>query len=91
MYGAHDRGVPTPTAAALSPLKWIPPTGVIGGRRAPWGPVVEIVPSMKVAFKVKADESVNDGEEVEIPASQSFMKIGNFGSFCEFLDSMTAG
>ena len=68
-----------------------PDTGIIGGRRAAWAPV-ESPAFMEVAFELKADESSDDGGGAEKEEAKSgLMKIGGFGSFCDFLESMTAG
>ncbi len=67
-----------------------PKTGIIGGRRGAWAPV-ESPESMGVAFELidfdAAEESEGGGGE---DAKSGLMKIGGFGSFCDFLESMTA-
>ena len=66
-----------------------PKTGIIGGRRATWSPV-ESHSSMKAAFELKANREVSDDEDTGNGEARSgFMKIGEFGSFCDFLESMT--
>ena len=68
-----------------------PKTGIIGGQRAAWAPVHSPA-SMEVAFELKADETVDTGEgAVNGEIKLGLMKIGDFGSFCNFLESMTAG
>ena len=68
-----------------------PQTGIIGGQRGVWVSV-ERPPSMEVALELREDapDGVDDGAEIadEKPVR---MKIGDFGSFCDFLESMTAG
>lgn len=67
-----------------------PDTGIIGARRAAWAPV-ESPAFMEVAFELKSDISsdIGDGAKNE-EAKSGLMKIGDFGSFCDFLESMTA-
>ena len=67
-----------------------PETGIIGGRRAAWAPV-ESPTSMDIAFELKANEaeSVDGPDNVEVKSG--LMKIGDFSSFCDFLESMIAG
>ena len=68
-----------------------PDTGIIGGRRAVWAPV-ESPESMGVAFELVNDETSDDGDgKGDEEARSGFMKIGGFGSFCDFIESMTAG
>ena len=67
-----------------------PDTGIIGTRRAAWAPV-ESPAFMEVAFELRADDSSNNGEDIENEkATSGLMKIGDFGAFCDFLESMTA-
>ena len=67
-----------------------PDTGIIGARRAAWAPV-ECPAFMEVAFELRADNSSEDGEGAENEeAKLGLMKIGDFRSFCDFLESMTA-
>ena len=67
-----------------------PDTGIIGARRAAWAPV-ESPAFMEVAFELRADNSSDDGEGAKNEEAKSgLMKIGDFGSFCDFLESMTA-
>lgn len=74
------RAVQRPNMIVLSPQ-----TGIIGGRRVVWAPV-ECPPFMDGVFELK-EEATAGGE----PAKAGRMKIGDFVSFCDFLDSMTAG
>lgn len=68
-----------------------PETGIIGGRRAPWAPV-ESPTFMDVAFELKNHGPAGGGEDAKgAEAKTGSMKIGGFGSFCDFLESMTAG
>ena len=67
-----------------------PETGIIGGQRAAWAPV-ESPAFMDVAFELKADEADPGGEADNVEAKSGLMKIGDFGSFCDFLESMIAG
>jgi len=64
-----------------------PQTGIIGGQRGVWVSV-ERPPSMEIALELREDAP--DGAEIanEKPVR---MKIGDFGPFCDFLESMTAG
>ncbi len=67
-----------------------PDTGIIGARRAAWAPV-ESPAFMEVAFELKADESSENGDNAKNEKAKSgLMKIGDFESFCNFLESMTA-
>lgn len=67
-----------------------PDTGIIGARRAAWGPVESPV-FMEMAFELRAGDSPNDGEApASGKATSGLMKIGHFGAFCDFLESMTA-
>jgi hypothetical protein len=61
-----------------------PKTGVIGGRRAIWAPS-ETPSFMDGAFELK--EVAGSGGKVE-NAKAGLMKIGDFGCFCNFLESM---
>lgn len=63
-----------------------PNTGIIGGRRAAWAPV-ESPSFMDGAFELKATASGETGENAD--AKTGVMKIGDFASLCEFLESMT--
>ena len=66
-----------------------PDTGIIGARRAAWAPV-ESPDFMEVAFELRAADSSSDGEDIENEkATSGLMKIGDFGAFCDFLESMT--
>ena len=67
-----------------------PDTGIIGARRAAWAPV-ECPAFMEVAFELRADNSSDDGGGAKNEeAKLGLMKIGDFKSFCDFLESMTA-
>ena len=67
-----------------------PQTGIIGGRRGAWAPV-ESPESMAVAFKLVDGEVPGGGDRTGDEGTKSgLMKIGAFGSFCDFLESMTA-
>lgn len=74
------RAAQRPNMIVFSPL-----TGIIGGRRALWAPV-ESPSFMAGVFELK-EETPAGGE----PVKSGCMKIGDFASFCGFLDSMTAG
>ena len=63
-----------------------PSTGIIGGRRAAWAPV-ESPSFMNRVFELKAIASADNGENAD--AKTGVMKIGDFASFCDFLESMT--
>ncbi|MEX0731166.1 MAG: SIR2 family protein [Aquisalimonadaceae bacterium] len=68
-----------------------PETGIIGGQRATWAPV-ESPAFMDVAFELKSEGPADIGEGAgNGEAKSGLMKIGDFGSFCDFLESMTAG
>jgi len=68
-----------------------PQTGIIGARRAPWAPV-ESPAFMGGAFEVKGDAPGDDGKAAAKEGAKSgTMKIGDFASFCSFLESMTTG
>ena len=68
-----------------------PETGIIGGRRKAWDPT-ECPASMEVAFELKPDEAPGEGEAPDNGEAKSgLMKIGDFESFCNFLESMTVG
>jgi hypothetical protein len=62
-----------------------PKTGTIGGRQLMWAPV-ECPTFMDAVFELK-QETPAGGEPVKFGE----MKIGDFASFCDFLESMTAG
>ena len=67
-----------------------PDTGIIGAQRAAWAPV-ESPAFMEVAFALKTKESSGNSEGAKKEETKSgLMKIGDFGSFCDFLESMTA-
>ncbi|NKB48130.1 MAG: SIR2 family protein [Alphaproteobacteria bacterium] len=67
-----------------------PDTGIIGGRRAAWTPM-DSPAFMEDAFELKIDESSdNDKDADDSIAKSGLMKIGDFDSFCNFLESMTA-
>ena len=63
-----------------------PSTGIIGGRRAAWTPV-ESPSFMEGVFELKANASAETGQNAD--AKTGVMKIGDFASFCDFLESMT--
>jgi hypothetical protein len=66
-----------------------PETGIIGGRRGAWAPV-ESPDSMRVAFELVADDAQEENDDSgDGEAIRGRMKIGGFGSFCDFLESMT--
>ena len=68
-----------------------PKTGIIGGRRSPWAPS-DVPASMGVAFELEAEAPANTGGQADDPeAKTGLMKIGGFGAFSDFLQSMTAG
>ena len=64
-----------------------PYTGIIGGQRAAWVPA-ESLASMNVAFELKSIGLENSNEEGDATKTGR-MKIGDFVSFCDFLESMT--
>ncbi|MEX2628486.1 MAG: SIR2 family protein [Tistlia sp.] len=67
-----------------------PETGIIGGKRGAWVPG-ESPKSMAVAFEVAELEAPEGGEgATDQDAKSGLMKIGGFGSFCDFLESMSA-
>ena len=66
-----------------------PKTGIIGGRRAPWASV-ECPAFMDVAFELQSEEPA--GASVcakDTEGKCGIVKIGEFGSFCNYLGSMT--
>ena len=63
-----------------------PNTGIIGGRREAWAPV-ESPSFMDGVFELRANASADNGENAD--AKTGVMKIGDFASFCDFLQSMT--
>lgn len=65
-----------------------PETGIIGGQQSPWAPN-EIPAFMDVAFELKENDS-GEEESDEQKSQTGLMKIGDFGSFCDLLESMTA-
>ena len=66
-----------------------PKTGIIGGRRGTWMPVASPEP-IGVAFEIVDDETPTGDAGTEDTETQlGLMKIGDFGSFCNFLESMT--
>ena len=68
-----------------------PETGIIGGRRAMWAPM-EAPSFMDGVFELRTDaQAATDGAEGCADAKSGRMKIGDFGSFCAFLESMTVG
>ena len=68
-----------------------PRTGIIGGRRAAWAPV-ESPSFMDGVFEMKANASADNGENVgNADVKTGLMKIGDFTSLCDFLESMTVG
>tara|TARA_R110002110_G_scaffold63240_3_gene176047 strand:+ start:3501 stop:4733 length:1233 start_codon:yes stop_codon:yes gene_type:complete len=68
-----------------------PRTGIIGGRRAAWAPV-ESPSFMDGVFELTANAPTDNGENAgDAEAKEGVMKIGDFASFCKFLESMTAG
>lgn len=68
-----------------------PETGIIGGRRAPWTSS-DVPASMAVAFELTGKPPADGGEQGDESEEQiGLMKIGGFGSFCDFLESMRAG
>ena len=64
-----------------------PSTGIIGGRRAAWAPVESPLFMDCGVFELKANASADHGENAD--AKIGVMKIGDFASFCDFLESMT--
>lgn len=58
-----------------------PGTGVIGGRRAKWAPA-DTPAFMDRVFELKGAEGTE---------KSGMMKVGDFGCFCHFLESMTPG
>ncbi|SFL20721.1 SIR2-like domain-containing protein [Nitrosomonas aestuarii] len=64
-----------------------PKTGIIGGQRAAWSPI-ESPAFLNVAFELNVTKAV-DGEDQE--KQSGTMKIGDFKSFCDLLESITAG
>lgn len=73
------RAVQRPNMIVLGPH-----TGIIGGRRGVWLPV-ECPSFLDGVFELK--EETAGGE----PTKSGRMKIGDFGCFCDFLESMTSG
>lgn len=68
-----------------------PRTGVIGGQRGAWVSL-ERPMSMEAAFELQDDAPAGVADGAEIADEKSVrMKIGDFGSFCDFLESMTVG
>ena len=65
-----------------------PQTGIIGGRRAKWSPA-ESPSFMDGFFELKSEAAGDNGGGAE--TKSGLMKIGDFASFCDFLESMTAG
>lgn len=64
-----------------------PKTGIIGGQRAAWSPT-ESPSFMNVAFELQKQEPTGEeGQETQ----SGRMKIGDFKSFCDLLESITAG
>jgi len=63
-----------------------PQTGIIGGQRATWAPQ-ECPSFMDGVFQLKA---ATEGSPGHAEAKSGMMKIGDFASFCAFLESMTA-
>ena len=67
-----------------------PRTGIIGGRRDTWDPV-ELPTYMDVAFALRAATGDEDGGAGDESArKRGEMTIGEFVSFCGFLESMAA-
>ena len=68
-----------------------PRTGVIGGRRSAWAPN-EGTTFMNAAFALQAEKPAGSGVDTGGDKGKcGEMKIGDFGSFCDFLESMTTG
>ena len=66
-----------------------PDTGIVGGKRAAWAPV-ESPTFMSAAFELISDGATGEnGEGQDGVAKRGRMKIGDFESFCDFLQSMT--
>ena len=64
-----------------------PETGIIGGRRATWAQVEN--PAFKDAVSELKSKEADSGNNVEnTGANAASVKIGDFGSFCDFLESM---
>ncbi len=63
-----------------------PSTGIIGGRRAAWAPV-ESPSFMDDVFDLEADASTDAGDNGK--AKTGVMRIGDFASLSDFLESMT--
>lgn len=64
-----------------------PQTGIIGGQRNRWA-LAETPSFMKVAFEAGPEAN---GTEGNTAGQVGQMKIGDFVSFCAFLESMTGG
>ena len=65
-----------------------PKTGIIGSKRGAWAPV-ESPESMAVAFDLVDSDTPEGGDGAGgEDAKLGLMKIGNFRSFCDFLESM---
>lgn len=68
-----------------------PETGIIGGHRAAWLPA-ESPAFMDVAFELISPAPERGGAHGEDDKGQvARLKIGDFRSFCDFLESMTVG
>ena len=67
-----------------------PETGIIGGKRSVWAPV-EPPPFMSGAFELNSDDAEDGNGDGDGDAPKTGrMKIGGFGPFCDFLESMMA-
>jgi hypothetical protein len=64
-----------------------PQSGIIGGRRAKWAPN-EIPSFMDGVFELKSPATASGTDPVN--EKMGLMKIGDFGCFCRFLESMAS-
>ena len=66
-----------------------PETGIIGGRRAFWE-LVESAAYIDVAFELDLEEAADsDTDTGDAKGKYGMMKLGNFESFCNFLEAMS--
>ncbi|MCC7316602.1 MAG: SIR2 family protein [Planctomycetes bacterium] len=67
-----------------------PRTGIIGGRRAAWTPVESPSFMTDVFELIKKEPAEGAGATRQEEAKCGVMKIGDFASFCAFLEAMTS-
>ena len=66
-----------------------PVTGIIGGQRASWE-LVESATFMDVAFELNPEKTADsDTDTGDVKGKYGLMKLGNFESFCNFLEAMS--